>query len=254
MKEYLQKIWRTTELRKKILFILFWIIVFRLVSHIPVPWIDTAALKLIFDSSSMLWVFSALTWWNMHNFSVVMMWLSPYINASIIIQLLTVVIPSLERLNKDEWEEWRKKLNSYTRWLTLPLALLQSYWMIALMNMSAKSKGLSLIDISNPSVIIPVMIIVAFWTVFLMWLWEIMTEKWIWNWTSMIIFAWIVAWMPPVIWNIIWISTIDKTKLFPFILFTIITILLLVVIVIFSEAQRNISITYASAWNKASKW
>lgn len=254
MFEYFQKVWKIVDLRKKILFVVFSIVIYRLVWHIPVPWINTAALWAIFDSNSMLWVFSALTWWNMENFSIIMMWLAPYINASIIMQLMTVVIPSLEKMNKDEWEEWRKKINTYTRWLTFPLALMQSYWMVALMNMSASAKWLTLINIYDPFVILPVMLILASWTVFLMWLWEIMTEKWIWNGTSLIIFAWIVSWMPPIIWNIIQVSAIDNSKVLPFILFSIVTIITLVAIVIFSEAQRNINITYAIAWNKASKW
>lgn len=254
MFEYFQKVWKIVDLRKKILFVIFAILIYRFAGQVPVPWINTAALWVIFDSNSMLWVFSALTWWNMQHFSIIMMWLAPYINASIIMQLMTVVIPSLEKVNKDEWEEWRKKINSYTRWLTLPLALMQSYWMIALMNMSAQAKWLTLIDMHDPMIILPVMLIVAAWTVFLMWLWEIMTEKWIWNWTSLIIFAWIVSWMPPIIWNIIQVSSFDNSKILPFVLFIVITIISLVAIVVFSEAQRNINITYAVAWNKASKW
>ena len=254
MFEYLQRIWKTTELKQRILFVLFAIAMFRIAAHIPVPWVNTAILGQILDGNSMLWVFSALTWGNMEQFSIVMMWLAPYINASIIMQVMSVVIPSLERLNKEEWEEWRKKINNYTRWLAVPLAILQSYWMIALINMAAQAQWESLIDIYDPTAVIPAMIVIAAWTIFLMWLWEIMTEKWIWNWISLLIFAWIVSAMPPIVWRLIWISQFDSSKVFPFVLFLVITVLLLVWIVLFSEAQRNIPITYAIAWNKASKW
>ena len=251
MFEYFQKIWRVHDLRKKILFVLFGIVIFRIVAHIPVPWVDTRILTQAFSSNSMLWVFSALTWGNMEKFSIVMMWLAPYINASIIMQLMTVVIPSLERLNNEEWDEWRKKINMITRWVTFPLALLESYWMLALINASSNTP---LVDIYNFAIVFPMMITIAAWTIFIMWLWEIMTEKWIWNWISLIIFAWIVSAMPTIIWNILNISQYDSSKALPFILFLIITVVLLVLIVLFSEAQRNIPITYASAWNKASKW
>ena len=254
MFEYFQKIWRTHELRKKILFVLFGLIIFRIAAHIPVPWVNTNVLTQVFGSNSMLWVFSALTWGNMEKFSIVMMWLAPYINASIIMQLMTVVIPALERLNNEDWEEWRKKINSITRWISFPLALLQSYWMLALINMSAQANWVQLLDIYDFSIVIPMMVIIATWTIFVMWLWEIMTEKWIWNWISLIIFAWIVSAMPTIIWNILNISQYDSSKVLPFILFLVITVILLVLIVLFSEAQRNIPITYASAWNKASKW
>lgn len=252
--DYIKNIWKTKELRKKILFVIFAIIVFRIVAHIPVPWVDTSALSQIFDSNSMLWVFSSLTWGSMESFSIVMMWLAPYINASIILQLMVVVVPALERMKKDEWEEWQKKINMYTRWLTFPLALLQSYWMIALMNMSAWARWFQLVDMYDFSVIVPIMLTIAWGTMFLMWLWELMTENWIWNWISLIIFTWIVAAMPPIIWNIIWMSQVDSSKILPFAIFMIIMLVMLVAIVIFSEAQRNISVTYASAWNRASKW
>ena len=253
--DYIRNIWKTKELRKKILFVIFAIILFRLVAHIPVPWVDTSALATVFDSSSMLWVFSALTWWSMESFSIVMMGLAPYINASIILQLMVVVIPALEKMKNEEWEEWQKKINMYTRWLAFPLALLQSYWMVALMNMSANAAWADLgINMYSLTSILPIMFTIAWGTIFLMWLWELMTENWIWNWISLIIFAWIISAMPPIIWNIIWTSIVDDAKILPFIIFAFVTLVLLVAIVLFSEAQRNISVTYATAWSRASKW
>ena len=248
---YLQNIWRVKDLRKKLLFVIFWIILFRIAAHIPVPFADMSALAQVFAQNQMLWVFSALTWWSMESFSIVMMWLAPYINASIIMQLMTVVIPALERMKNEEWEEWQRKINSYTRWLTLPLAILQSYWMIALMNMSAWTNIVNLQDMSQ---FIPVVISIAAWTIFLMWLWELITEKWIWNWISMIIFAWIISAMPPIAWKIFWMAAIDSSKILPFAIFLWITFIMLILVVIFSEAVRNISVTYASAWWTASKW
>ena len=166
-------------------------------------------------------------------------------------QLMTVVIPNLERLKNEEWEVWQKKINSYTRWLTLPLAIMQSYWMIALMNMSAWTNIVNLQDMSQ---FIPVVLSIAAWSIFLMWLWELMTEKWIWNWISIIIFAWIISAMPPIAWKIFWMAAIDSSKILPFVIFLWVTFLMLVLVVIFSEAQRNISVTYATAWWTATKW
>lgn len=253
--DYIKNIWKTKDLKKKILFSVFAIILFRIAAHIPVPWVDTSELSKVFQQGSMLWVFSALTWGSMESFSIVMMGLAPYINASIIFQLMVVVIPRLERMKNEEWEEWQKKINTYTRWLAFPLALLQSYWVVALMNASAQRAWADLwIDLYSLSSIWPIMLTIAWWTMFLMWLWELMTEKWIWNWISLIIFSWIISAMPPIVWNIISVSSIDNSKTLPFIIFWVFTLIMLVSVVLFSEAQRNISVTYASAWNRASKW
>ena len=245
MFKYLHQIWRSHTLRKKILFSLFILLVYRIASHITVPGVDITALKGIFDQNSLLGVFSALTGGSMQSFSIILMGLAPYINASIIMQLMTVVVPKLEALSK-EGMEGRRQINKYTRWLTVPLAFLQSYGMIILLNRSAQ--GQLIANIGDPSVIIPIMLIVTAGTIFVMWLGELITENGIGNGISLIIFAGIIAGMPTIFGRMMgtFLQGGDTTKLTHFIIFTVLTLIMLVFVVLISEGQRNIPITYAT--------
>ena len=247
MFKYFHQIWQSKQLRKKILFTLFAVLVFRFAAHITVPGVNLAALGNIFQQNDLLGVFSAFTGGSMENFSIVLMGLSPYINASIIIQLMTVIVPKLETLSK-EGQEGRRKLNYYTRLLTVPFALLQSYGMIVLLNASSQASGLPLIsDITDPFIVIPIMLIVTAGTVFLMWLGEQITENGIGNGISLLIFASIMSGMPTVVGRMLGLAQGgDTTKLSYFIIFVILTILMLVLVVYITEGQRNIPITYAT--------
>lgn len=244
MFKYLHQIWRSTTLRKKILFTIFILVVFRLAAHITVPGVNIDALSGIFERNQLLGVFSALTGGSMESFSIVLMGLSPYINASIIMQLMTVVIPKLEALSK-EGMEGRRQINKYTRLLTIPLAFLQSYGMIILLNQS--SQGQLIPGVADPYVIFPIMIIITAGTLFLMWLGELMTEKGIGNGISLLIFASIISGMPPVVGRMLGIAQGgDTTKLGYFIVFILLTIAMLTFVVLITEGQRNIPITYAT--------
>ena len=249
---YIAQIWNTPELRKKILFTLGILVIFRLAAHVTIPGVDTAGIQAIFEQNSLLGVFSALTGGSMESFSIVLMGLAPYINASIIIQLMTVVIPHLEQLS-NEGEEGRKKLNKYTRWLTLPLAFVQSYGMIILLNNSAIATGSQLLDVTSFMTMLPVMLSVTAGTIFAMWLGELISEKGIGNGISLLIFAGIVSAMPPVFGRILGISQYDPSKLPAFIGFTLFTLGLLVIIALFTEAVRNIPVTYATRGAQAQK-
>lgn len=247
MFKYFHQIWQSKQLRGKVLLTIGILILFRLAAHITVPGVNLEALGNIFQQNSILGVFSALTGGSMENFSIVLMGLSPYINASIIIQLMTVVIPKLENLSK-EGVEGRRKLNFYTRILTVPFALLQSYGMIVLLNSSSQSTGLPLIsDVTDPTIVVPIMIIVTAGTVFLMWLGEQITENGIGNGISLLIFASIISGMPTVVGRMLGLAQEgDTTKLTYFIGFLVITVLMLILVVWITEGQRNIPITYAS--------
>lgn len=245
MLSYLKRIFQAPDLRKKILFTVFAIAIYRIVSHITVPGVDHAALAKLFDQNELLGVFSILTGGSLQNFSIVLMGLTPYINASIIVQLLTVVIPKLEELNK-EGEQGRNKINSYTRWLTFPLAFMQSYGMILLLNKSASAGGGSLIpNINDWNVILPIMTMVTAGTLFVMWLGELMTEKGLGNGISMLIFASIVSGIPPVLGQTLGIAQFDQTKLIPFVILGAITIALTIFVVLVTEGARQIPVSYA---------
>ena len=217
---------------------------YRLAGHITVPGVNISALGNIFEQNELLGVFSALTGGSMENFSIVLMGLSPYINASIIVQLMTVVIPKLEALSK-EGMAGRRTINKYTRFLTIPLAFLQSYGMIMILNQS--SQNMLVPNIGSASVILPIMMIVTAGTMFMMWIGELITEKGIGNGISLLIFASIVSGMPPIVGRMLGIAQGgDTTKLGYFVFFFIMTIAMLIFVVLITEGQRKIPITYAT--------
>src|SRR3989344_5775543 len=129
--------WRLPELRKKILFTLFIIVVFRVLSHVPIPGVDLVSLRALLESNGFLGLLNLFSGGGLSNFSVVTLGLNPYINASIIMQLLTMVFPSLEELSK-EGETGREQINQYTRMLTVPLSIIQGFGMYVLL----KSQGI----------------------------------------------------------------------------------------------------------------
>jgi preprotein translocase subunit SecY len=243
---YFKRIFQAPGLRKKIFFVIFCLAVFRIAAHITVPGVDVTALQGLFEQNELLGAFSILTGGSLENFSIVLMGLTPYINASIIMQLMTVVIPRLEELSK-EGEQGRNKINSYTRWLTFPLAFLQSYGMILLLNKSASAGGAELIPgVENLNVILPIMITISAGTLFLMWLGEMMTEKGIGNGISLLIFASIVSGIPPILGQTLGIAQFDQTKLIPFVILLAITVALTIFVVLVTEGARQIPVNYGS--------
>lgn len=239
---YLQQIWNSRDLRNKILFTLFIIVVFRFLSQVSVPGANLEAIRGIFNRNQLLGAFNLLTGGSAENFSVIMMGLSPYINASIIIQLLTVIIPSMENLTK-EGEMGQRKMNKYTRWLTIPLAFLQSYGMIAILN--SQSQVAIVPDIHNLKILIPIMLTITAGTVLLMWLGELISEKGISNGISILIFAGIVQTIPQSLAANLTLAGADSDKLISFVLMLLMTVVLSIVVILITEGQRRIPITYA---------
>lgn len=236
---HMKSIFATKDLRKKIMAVLLLVLVYKLISVIPVPWVNTTWLKAVMEQQSWLAFFSALMWGWLEHFSIILMGLSPYINAMIILQLLWVVVPKIWDLQK-EWEQWQKIITKWTRWLTLPLWFVQSYWMIVLLNSLAWG---SIIDTSNTSLVLMSMLIVTAWTVFLVWLWEIMTEYGIWNGISIIITAWVLAWTPNVImWHI------NSWELWLLAWLVLATLAVIYVIIKFTEWNRRIPVIYSRTW------
>ncbi|MBI4994451.1 hypothetical protein HZC21_02295 [Candidatus Peregrinibacteria bacterium] len=221
MFKYLSQIWRSKDLRNKILFTIGALIVFRLTTQISIPGANLTAIRSIFQQNSFLGIFSALTGGSAENFSIVLMGVSPYINASIIMQLLTVIVPKLEAMSK-EGEQGQRTINKYTRWLTVPLAFLQSYGTILLLNSQSQIPIIE--NIKDPYVILPVMLTITAGTLWLMWLGEIITEKGISNGISLIIFVNIVAGMPQIVAQSLYLGQTEAGALIPLIsnlLFTI---------------------------------
>jgi preprotein translocase subunit SecY len=242
MFKYLQRIWHSKNIRNKILFTLAIVVLYRLMTHITIPGVNREALQFVFDKNALLGAFSMLTGGSAENFSIVLMGLSPYINASIIMQLLTVIVPRMEELSK-EGQQGRQKINRYTRWLTFPLAFLQSYGMIALINAQAQVPIIE--NMSDPMVILPIMLIVSAGTLTLMWLGEVITEKGIGNGISILIFASILAAVPSIAGPTLALASSEPERLLPFVGILLITLILTLIVVLFTEGQRRIPITYA---------
>lgn len=222
--------------------------VFRLMTHITVPGVNLDALGYVFERNSLLGAFSLLTGGSAENFSIVLMGLSPYINASIIIQLLTVIIPRFEEISK-EGEQGRRTLNRYTRWLALPLAFLQSYGMIALVNSQAQVEIIQ--NIKDWTVILPIMVTVTVGTIALMWIGEIISEKGIGNGTSVLIFAGIIASIPSVVGPTLKLAESEPDRLLPLLAILLFSLLFTLIVVLFTEGQRRIPITYAGQRGRA---
>ncbi|MFC1655553.1 preprotein translocase subunit SecY [Patescibacteria group bacterium] len=242
MFKYIQQIWNSKDLRKKILFTLGIIVVFRICTQVSIPGANLDAIRSVINQNSLLGIFSALTGGSAENFSIILMGLSPYINASIIMQLLTVIVPRLENLSK-EGEQGRRKINQYTRWLTVPIAFLQSYGMIVLINSQASVPIVP--DIGNPAVVLPIMLTITAGTVFVMWLGELISEYGIGNGISLIIFAGIISSIPTVLGQTLALTQQETSRLIPFVLMLLMTIVLLTVVIMVTEGQRQIPVVYA---------
>lgn len=233
----LEQIWKAKDLRNSILFVLGMLVIFRLAAHIPVPGVDAAALKNLFASNQILGLMNIFSGGGMENFSIVMMGIAPYITSSIIFQLLGMIVPKIEEMQKEE--SGRQKINMWTRWATVPLAAMQAYGMITLLQRS--NQGI-LGDISAFDFGAIILTITA-GTIFLMWIGELISEKKIGNGISLLIFAGIVAGL----WQQIqqFILTFDQSQIFTLVGFVIIAILTVVGVVIINEGQRNIPVQYA---------
>jgi len=229
--------WRVSDLRGKLLFTIFILVVFRIFAHIPIPGVDLVRLKSFFAQNQLLSLLDIFSGGTLANFSVISLGLNPYINASIIMQLLTLVFPVLEKLQKEEGEYGREKINQYTRYLTVPLATLQAFGMYVLL------KNQNILPSVLPMDLVSIIITMTCGTIFLMWLGELITEKGIGNGISILIFAGIVARLPVSVFQTL--STYQTTDFFNIFVFIIMAILVIVSIVIINEGRRQITITYA---------
>ena len=228
--------WKIPDLRKKMVFTLLMLVVFRLGSFIPVPGMNTEALASLIESGGLLGFFDVISGGAFKNFAIFAMNITPYINPSIIMQLLTIAIPSLEALAK-EGEEGRKKIAQYTRYGTVVLALIQA---------TALSIGLKgyLLKTDFMSVTLVALSLTA-GTAFLMWLGELITEKGVGNGISLIIFAGIVSRIPVGANQIFQLYKAKTASIFEIIGFVILAIIIIMGVVMIQEGQRRIPVQYA---------
>ncbi|MCD6421919.1 preprotein translocase subunit SecY [bacterium] len=243
--ETLKKVLLHPDLRRRVLYTLLLLLVVRILAHIPLPGVDVGALRRFFAENQFLGLINLFSGGTMENFSIVLMGVGPYITASIIMQLMTYVVPSLEALSK-EGEYGYRKINYYTRILTVPLAAIQSLGMISFLRRGFQ--GIP-INISGTELLVAVIVVTA-GTMLLMWLGELISENGIGNGVSLIITLGIIAGIPGMVKNTylalfgggIW----DTAKIMSLLVFVGAILASIFVIVFFYDAERRIPVSYAS--------
>jgi preprotein translocase subunit SecY len=227
---------KVSELRRKLLITALLVIIYRACAYIPISGINLAGLKALFGSNQLLGLLDIFSGGTLANFSVIGLGLNPYINASIIIQLLTMIFPSLEELSK-EGEYGRQKINQYTRYLTVPLAILQAIGVYVLL----QRQGLVLV--SNPLQILTIIITMVAGTIFAMWLGELLTEYGIGNGISVLIFIGIIARAPTVLNQTA--SIVDQQQLLNILIFGALAVVITAAVVFVNEGRRQILVQFA---------
>ena len=227
---------RLPDLRRRILFTLGMLVVFRFIAHVPLPGVNPDALQELFERNAMLGMLDMFSGGAMRYFSVAAMGVYPYITASIIMMLLTPVIPRLQALSQ-EGEAGRNRINLITHWLMVPMAGLAGYGQIILL----QREGVLTSAAALPTVAMVLAIVAG--TVFLVWLGELITEYGIGNGISIIIFGGIVAGLPEMIGQ----GFLAKEQFGGLAAYVLIALVTIVVIVIFTEAHRRIPVQYAKS-------
>src|SRR5690625_4920013 len=235
----LQNAWRIPDIRKRINFTLLMLLVFRLGSSIPVPYMDKAVIKSIFESSQggILQFLDLMAGGTFSNFSIFATNIYPYITASIIMQLLTIAIPRLEELAR-EGEEGQKKISRYTRYAAVVLAMIQAIGYTIGIFSSA------LVVDSNLQKLVVVVTLVA-GTSLLIWIGELITEKGIGNGISLIIFVGIISRIPGSLINIFKLVRIGELKILQVLIFGLVFVAIIAVVVALQEGERRIPVQYA---------
>jgi len=229
-------IWTLPDLRRKILFTIGMLVVFRFMAHVPLPGVNIAALEEFFGENLLFGMLDLFTGGAMQKFSVAAIGIYPYITSSIIMQLLVPVIPRLQAISR-EGELGQQKINRITHLATIPLAALQGYAMLALLGAQGVTVELTSLTIAS------IIITMVAGTMFLVWLGELITERGVGNGISIIIFGGIVAGLPAIVGS----GIVDAQAGNPggLIVYIILALAMLVLIVIFVEAHRRIPVQYA---------
>jgi len=240
MSNFWQKVkfvFKDKDLRKKILFVLMILAIFRIGTTIPIPGIDAERLSAFLTGNQFFGLLNIFSGGALSNFSVVMLGIGPYITASIVMQLLTMIFPRLKEMYQGEGAAGKEKFNQISRYLTVPLAVLQGFALLTVLERQGVLSGLSFFDrLTN-------IIIVVAGAVFLMWLGELISEYGIGNGISLMIFAGIVARIPTSVQQAL--VNFDPTKIPLMVGFVVVGFLIIAGVVLITEAQRPIPISYA---------
>lgn len=249
--DYIKRIFGNKDLTYKILSVLALLFVYRLVAHIPIPGPDPAAVRTFlsttFSSNAVLSFLDVFSGGSISRFSIAMLAVGPYITGSIMMQLLTVVVPKFENLSK-EGEQGRNKINQYSRLIAVAIAPIEGFGMIRLLQASASQSGTTFLANLSLAQWFVMLLSITAGTMILMWIGELITEKGIGNGISMIIFAGIVARGPQMVGNAIqklFVGQFDSKQLITTLSIIILAVIVVGLIVLVTEAQRKIAISYA---------
>jgi preprotein translocase subunit SecY len=233
----LRLIFKDKNLRKKILFVLVALILFRFLAVIPIPGVDVVKLNEFFSSNQFFGLLNIFSGGGLSNLSIVMLGVGPYITASIIMQLMTMISSKLKALMHEEGEAGKKKFAQYSRMLAVPLSLIQAFAFLTLLQRQGILSSFNLFDFATN------IIVITAGSVLLMWIGELMSEFGIGNGISLIIFAGIVSGIPSALGGLAFSFTVSQIPLL--IGFVVAAIVITLGVVIVTEAERPIPITYA---------
>ncbi len=234
---------RIPELRRRIIFTLVILIIFRFIATVPIPGVDRDALNTLLEQNELLGVLNLFSGSTLSNFSIAALGVYPYITASIIMQLMTPIIPRLDELSK-EGESGRRQINRYQHWLTVPLALLQGYGQIILMQNQGVIENFGLFSSDTWLHSLAILLTLTAGTIVLVWFGELITESGIGNGISIIIFGGIVATLPSSVGNLVFGSTFQDNVIGTA-AFIVLGLLTIVGIVRLNEGQRRIPVHHA---------
>ncbi len=230
--------WRTREIRRGLLFVLLMMVVFRVAANIPLPGINLVALRHFFEANQVLGLLNLFSGGTIRNFSVVALGVAPYITASIIFQLLGMIVPRIEEIQK-EGEAGQRRINQWTRLLTVPLAIIQSFGLLSLMRQSQ----VQILTNTQPLHVAAMICTVTAGTMFLVWIGELISEKKVGNGVSLLIAAGILADLPNSLSQ--FLSTYDSSQWLILVLYAAVAIITVLGVVFVTEGQRNIPIQHA---------
>lgn len=237
-------VFKLPELRSKIIAVLGLLVAYRALASVPVPGVDVEAIRQFTEGNQLFQLFDLFSGGGFSSFSIVMLGVGPYITASIVMQMFTMIVPQLKALYKEEGEQGRQKFNQYTRLLTVPLGIFQSISMITLF----RSQGL-IQDLSRLETITAIAVITA-GTVLLMWIGELITDKNVGNGISLLIFAGIIAGFPGFVNQ--FVINFQQSEIPTYTLYGVIALAIIYAIIFVTEGQRNIPISYSKQARTAS--
>jgi preprotein translocase subunit SecY len=231
------QLFKIKDLRKKVFTVLFLLVAFRLLAAIPIPDVDIAQLKSFFANNQFFGFLNIFSGGGLSNLSVAMLSVGPYITATIIMQLLTMIFPKLKEMYYEEGSIGRSKFNRISKYLTVPLAFLQAYGFLNLLMSQGVIPGLSPLSILRDSLVITA------GSMIVLWIGDLISEQHIGNGVSLIIFAGIVSRVPTIIQQLL--VSFDMSTLMTYIVFAVVAIAVIAGVVFVNEAERKVSITYA---------